>query len=373
MRTLRQSFYETTRQFSESLGLERDFYLQTKILLSDNSLLDSVTKGLRGKGTSPGTASRVLRHVLARTLPFGKLIEYITAQEIARGMPALAIPDAGCSTIAVRRSLKVLIDLGYLVEVTSDWGRAKLLGLNLPVIAEKLNGYFRDVKIKEASTAWVQKDRAEKLSSFCNQLHSVYNYLKQWKQLAIFELERFLKGAVGLCKKAWEKMGNFTQNAVNGTQRKARGVSLRRMEKKAGVFMGERNNERVFFSNAGLSFWHLQVKLRPDRYPGYSAVSTKKVKGMMRNWMKELFEQGLESTEAQKEYMESLIDNWWRVANTPFLNYKNNASRVVPRTPDFEFFYTYRRELTYKLRLYVERPDPLKGKRKKLEGRLVDF
>jgi hypothetical protein len=89
--------------------------------------------------------------------------------------------------------------------------------------------------------------------------------------------------------------------------------------------------------------------------------------------MKELFEQGLESTEAQEDYMESLIDNWWRIANTQFLTHKNNAGRVVPRTPDFEFLYTYRRELIYKLRLYVERPDPMKGKRKKLEGRLEDF
>jgi hypothetical protein len=373
MRTLRQRFYKTTRRFSDSLGLKRDFYLQTKMLLSDNSLLDTVTKGLRGKGTSPGTASRVLRHVLARTLPFGKLIEYITAQEIAQGVPALAIPDAGCSTIAVRRSLKVLIDLGYLVEVTSDWGRAKLLGLNLPVIAEKVKAYFQDVKIKEKTTAWTQKIRAEKLAPFCNQLHSVYNYLKQWKRLAIFELERFLKGAIGLCKKVWEKMGLVMQD-IPGAKRMSKTARARQMSRKAGAFIAEVNQEKlVFLGEAGLTFWHLQVQARPDRYPGYSAVSTRKLKGMMLNWMKELYEQGLESTEEQKDYMESLIENWWRIANTPFLTHKNNAGRVVPRTPDFEFFYTYRKELIYKLRLHVERPDPLKGKRKKLEGRLEDF
>jgi hypothetical protein len=202
----------------------------------------------------------------------------------------------------------------------------------------------------------------------------VYNYLKQWKQLAIFEIGRFLKGAVNLCKKAWEKMGEMLKQQIPGATKLSKKARARQMARQAGEFFGEVNNDRIFLGAAGLTFWHLQVQARPDRYPGYCAISTKKIKGMMRNWMKELYtEHELTSTEAQKDYMESLIDNWWRIANTQFLTNKNNAGRVVPRTPDFEFFYTYRKELAYKLRLYVEQPDPMKGKRKKLEGELFDF
>ena len=209
MQNARACLYHATREMSDALELKRGFFLHAKILLNDTGLLNEVVgKELRGKGTSAGTAGRVLQHVLHRTLPYNKLVEHITVKEIQEGMVTLAIPSVGGHEVTTKRCLKALLQEGYLIRMSASVDRRMVYGLNLPFIVRKIAEYIRKGKIKVDTSADQQKKRCVAIGRICNQLQPWYDHLKEIGVLTLYKLDKVLAELKAWCGRNLNLMGN---------------------------------------------------------------------------------------------------------------------------------------------------------------------
>lgn len=373
----RSELYSLAGEISASAGLEPSFFSDAKILLADANLLNAaVGRDVRGKGTNHGTATAILSQILSITLPFQKLVEFITVGELVRGSTTRMLPPAGCSERTVRRALHVLEQEGYLVRVVSDLGRTVFYGLNLPVLIERLAEALRDVPMpKEGTTAHDQRLRLERVHRICSQLHRWYATLKQLTEKALEALRESLKT---LRRAAGGAMAGLQESVKQAKERSAAARADRRSRKaNAASFFHEKRGKLKGSGRDALEFWNAQAEARSDQYPGFSAKSTKKMQGMMSNFLMELKDDDSpeEATRKIRNYFEDVIENWKAIGGTSIYEQKYGTHKRVPKNPSFEFFYTFRAELKAKL---AERKIRLEeGKTKKREKikkpRMVDL
>ncbi len=339
---IRQKLYATTKEISDTLNLKRDVFFDTKILLMDNNLLSEVAgRDLRGKGTSAGTAVKVLDHILARTIPYNKTIEYITAEEIAQGMPKLSIPSAGVSQRTIARCLPVLEREGYLIRLTTNWGKSVLYGLNLPYIINRLQRFFEGVDIKPNTTASRQKERLGRLIRICNWLQKWYNRIKEMGNIALWEIDKKIKEL-----REWGRrnMANLKEAIKTvketKTQRQVKGY---RSSGAKPILEEEKEGEVKVRPKRALDLWH-SIAMQTGDYPGYAPLSTGKIIGQMKHWINELKKQGLDE-EQLRSRISVIVENWKKIKDRQFLTIEKNMSRTTPRFPDFNFYFVHRREM----------------------------
>jgi hypothetical protein len=214
MQSAKKCLYHATREMSDALDMKRGFYLHTKILLNDTNLVTEVVgREIRGKGTSAGAAARVLLHILQRTLPYNKLVEHITVQEIEQGMVNLGIPSVGGSEFTVRRALKVLVREGYLIRMTTSLSTRMVYGLNLPFIVRKINEYLESGKAKPHTAARSQKKRGRIIGELCNRLQPWYDKLAEMGELAIYKLEEVLADLKAWCGRNLNLIGTVKEGS----------------------------------------------------------------------------------------------------------------------------------------------------------------
>lgn len=347
----RAELYTLAGEVSASACLDGSFFSDAKILLSDANLLNAaVGRDIRGKGVTHGTATAILGQILSITLPFQKMIEYITVNELVQGSLTRMLPPAGCSERTVRRALHVLEREGYLIRVVSNWGRTVFYGLNLPVLVSRLREALKDVPLpKEGTTARDQRDRLDRVHAVCNRLHRWYATLIQITEKA---LDGIRKSLDSLRRAAGGVMAGLEESVKQAKERSAAARADRRQKKaQRSSFFHEKRGKLKGSGGDALEFWNSQVEARADQYPGFSAKSTGKMRGMMSNLLMELKGEDSpeEATRKIRDYLEDVIENWHRFAGSTIYEQKYGTPKRVPKDPSFDFFYTFRAEMKAKL------------------------
>jgi len=352
MQSARACLYHATREMSDALDIKRGFFLHAKILLNDTNLLDQVvSRDIRGRGTSANTARKVLNHILHRTLPYNKLLEHVTARQIAGGMVSLSLSDGGVHPETIRRALQVLVREGYLIMLTTSVDRNRVYALNLPVIVEKIKDYLASGRIKPGTTAAKQKKRAEVVGEICKRLQPWYDLIMRLGELVLYQLDTFLVKYRDWCRRRLNLMGTARQivKTVKEKKREARLKRLRRAAEKPlyvqHVEQDETQEAVTLYPRRGLDYWRLMVELRNDRYKGGIPIPTGKTIGQMKNWLRELKDVHEMDDHAIKEWIENIVDHWDRLAGWHFQTGEKGWHRVVPPNPDFGFYYAHRREM----------------------------
>lgn len=357
MQNARACLYHATREMSDALELKRGFYLHAKILLNDTNLLNQVVaEEIRGKGTSAGTAGRVLQHVLHRTLPYNKLVEHITVKEIQEGMVTLAIPSAGGSERTVRRALNVLVQEGYLIRMEASIEQRRVYGLNLPFIVRKIAEYMDKGKVKPNTTAGEQKKRCSVIGQICNRLQPWYDHLKEIGVLALYRLDEILAELKAWCGRNLNLMGTARQMIKSG-QEKAQEAKVRRLRKQAEkplVYKDSEEEKTTVKPRQGLDYWRLMLELRKDKYHGGIPIPTGKTIGQMKHWLKELAEVHEMPDDEIKAWIEDIVEHWSRIKGWNFQTGEKGYHRTVPDSPDFPFYYAHRRELDPRIKDEIE-------------------
>ncbi len=116
-------------------------------------------------------------------------------------------------------------------------------------------------------------------------------------------------------------------------------------------FFHEKRGKLKGSGGDALEFWNSQAEARADTYPGFSAKNTGKMRGMMSNLLMELKGEDSpeEATRKIRDYLEDVIENWHRFAGSTIYEQKYGTPKRVPKTPSFEFLYTFRAEMKAKL------------------------
>jgi len=308
-------------------GIEREDVFAASNVLLDRGLLDVAINGrkFRGRGTSNGVVHRVLRSICLRSLPFGKLFEQITVDEIIHGKPQLGVFPTHDSRRTVERALSVLVEDGYLVKFSADSGRRVFLGLNLPKVLEDILSMFDTIKVTSSVT-----DKAlQEVRRLSGCFRAVVRFYDAIKGAVIRSLREFRNKVEGIMETLKE--------AVAGAVARAEAVKVAKRAKKAS-----RPYDKD--PSAALEEWNRQVEMREGDYPGYLPHATVKDKSMMKALIKEFRAKGHDD-EKIREIIETVIERWRHYRECGFQASGTGYHKSVPVNPDFAFFYNHRRDL----------------------------
>lgn len=317
---MRDYYFKIAKKISDASGIEDDEFYKL-VLLIQRRATDLIRKTDTHE-KSNGAKVACLLHVMRRTIPFFKIVEQINHKDIVNGMPSIDIEKAGYSESSVRRALRQLVESNILIRLETDGGRVNFYGINIPLAINVLLDLWESVTPKGA-TAEKQVNNLNHLKSRLKDIELFFDCLIS---LSDENVSAFEKNVEGLCEN-FKKESKSKEN----TQKE-------RQAKPTPLFTGKQTGRMA------IGLWNFQAKYRKEMYPNFSAVNTGKVRGMARNWIKELKDQGLDD-EAISARIEKIVDVWITIRNRTFQNPITGGGRKVPEVPMFEFYYANRQVL----------------------------
>jgi hypothetical protein len=335
----------------------------------------------------------IIDTIIQATLRWNKPYEYLRVQDFADGRPTSG--GADCSEITIRRGLQYLVQKGVLCRFTINSGRTVFYALNVREIMCRLRGFLDGLSWNAATVQTARRlyqDITESqdfqaLAEFIIRLRDavicglddvrsmIASYAWEITE-AVREVEDKLVESVGRCG---ESMIQVTQESANiivkaGETVVAGAIEIIRNAKQASRERGIRKEAskagRAIIKDTGfldaeaaLALWHKEVR-DCGQFFGYQAVSTRKVHGQMKNWLKELVDNGLSEKEIRQD-IRTYIRAWkltWRREQIVAVSkegrpYKANLSS----TPEFGFFYAMREALIPLLVRYDGADTPYAG------------
>jgi len=159
--------WEITRDISAEMGFDERVSRKFLQGLTRGGLemgLGLIVQGITNKKEAMRMPAlyAVLRHILLRTLPFYKAVEFITVRDIVEGKPTLFIAPACFQERTVAESLKVLTtNINLLVRITLPplQSVTPIYGLNMAKLFPVLHGFSDATLIKEIERRYQDSDK----------------------------------------------------------------------------------------------------------------------------------------------------------------------------------------------------------------------
>lgn len=314
---MRGFYFEIAQKISEGAEIDHNALYKLERLVQERvtSLVANTKKRKGNLGAEPAC----FRHVMRRTLRFRKIVEQINVQDIVNGMPSIDIEEACYSESTVRRALRRLVESNLLIQLETEGGRVRFYGINIPFVFKMLLDLWKGVKPRGISA----EDQVERLRQLEPLIEGCEIYYDRLMAISADDLSTFERNVETLCEEF--------KNEADSKEKKRQAKALRPLTgKQAGKVVIEQ--------------WNLQVEYREEMYPQAATYNTGKMRGMARNWVKELKEQGLDDA-AIRARIERIVDIWYHHRGKHFQNPITGGGRNVPPVPNFEFYYANRQAL----------------------------
>jgi hypothetical protein len=316
--------YDASRNLSMVPGLQNSVFQATDALLRANGGLQFCVGRIRGGGCSESGAAAILHHVLMRTLRFNKLFEHIRVREIMNGMQELSVAPVPLCDRQVRRSLDVLVERGFLVELKGDGGKAQFLGLNLPFIISRLRERWQGATFRTEAGNMIHERLQVASEAFGESMRRFYEFVHN---KAVGCWDAFLEEAREAFGGILSRMRSAMNDASSSVGRESNTLE-------------ERRGEPSLNGNTGVRCWK---KLMEDAGYSEAIAINERTGGMMKNYLKELRANGMRD-EQIREYFRRIVEGWARISGMPFET-RDQKRATAPAIPEFEYFYKHRSAL----------------------------
>jgi hypothetical protein len=332
----------------------------------------------------PGRKSRsyddILSLVTVSTLRWGKPYECVRVKDFVDGKIHSASSGADCSHRTIMRGLHQLCDDGLLCKFTAREGRDCFYALNIDEIVRRLKSYIDSLALNAQPAKIAKKLYNEIIESpdfiqiadlirrfsgkVISDIQNLQRILEETRQIvvdAISEVHERISDTVNisaervadvvnsLSEKSRKIVLNTSETmmtkaitAIHAAKNRAREISDRKTSSIAGRQIV---TDSYIDAAAAVALWHREVR-DADCFSGYQKKTTSKITGMMRHWLKECVEQGLNEQDIRANVRrfarvwKSLVENRFTVSGVS----KSGRPYAIPiaLVPDFEFFYAHR-------------------------------
>ncbi|WP_027192067.1 hypothetical protein [Fundidesulfovibrio putealis] len=307
-----------------------------RMFYSDAEPVGEMLLGIRGTGMSTQNASAMLRFISTRTLAFNKPFERLTLKEAA----------AGCrfSSRTAQNAFDWLVAQGYLFKMCrQDDGSECYYGLNLKKIHEGVRPIID--KLNHKTNAW--RDLADLHGLAAGPVFDrMCAYTASFANRLIHGLRSFITKAQEAYRTIMNDLMSMLTSAKAKSQETAKAKSAKKAEEPLFTQNGKANGK------VGLETWYKAVA--DKEYEGCVRNMAGKMRGLMGYYVTELRNDGYDD-EAIHLTLANIVAKWrWipSALNRLQVTTKNcKTFRVsIPKDPDFEFFFTHRKDMTPVLR-----------------------
>jgi hypothetical protein len=365
-----------------SLLQDSSVYQKIETLLLRYDGIRAIIRSISGKKSR--SYDDILSAVAVSTLRWGKPYECIRVRDFTEGRVHSAASGADCSPRTIIRGLHQLCADNLLCKFTSREGRDCFYALNIEEIMRRLKTHINSLALNAQPAKLARKLYNEILESpdfqkitdiirhfsgmVISDIQALRRFLHEMKQrvvVAVNEVhdkiastatasaEMVIDAVNSLSEKsrkivlsASETMMTKAIDAIRTAKDRAREVSNRKVNSIAGRRII--TDSGFVDAAAALALWHREVR-DADRFPGYQPKKTSKIIGMMRHWLRECIEQGLDEQDIRANVRRFVLAWKGLVQNRFTVSGVSKAGRPygipVSLVPDFEFFYTHRANL----------------------------
>jgi hypothetical protein len=299
---------------------------------------------LAGHPVTKSTLAQVMRHIADRTICWGtpKVVEHIQIEQIVGGMlPKTWVLTSGLSARGVHYALRALEHLRLLIKIKDDTDPIVFYGIHWPNFCNRLQEFFGSDDMEEFR--W----RAEKVKVYAYRLQlidAITYKMNEWQELFDALLDIKFSEATSIIRRERMKLEESMKLARARIARETKA----REGKKAQEWLYEMDDKQKIKVNtmACMESWYQAME-----EAGIALIErahTGKTLGQMKNWITELLVSNGMNEDQIREHMLYICSSWVRIQGQT-IRKATTYEVFVPSYPTFEFYYTWRRDLSLML------------------------